>query len=447
MAIKIEMPRLSDTMEEGTLNQWRVKVGDKVSAGDVLADVETDKATMELQVFDEGTIAMLGLEEGETTSVGNVIVILAEEGESIEQAIENAGDISAGGSSSASKEVSESNKESAQGSDSESSDSKSTATATAEENGNSSGKSSSGSSGRIRVSPVARKMAEENDLDLAAIEGSGPDGRIIKRDIQKILDGGGQAAKSSATSNGQAASAPAMTAPKLESKSIGLSNMRKTIAKRLVESKTSVPHFQVTMSIRMDALLKLRADVNQQLESQGIKLSVNDYIVRACCVALMQNPTVNSSWAEDSIQQHGTVNIGVAVALPEDKGGGLVVPVLKGVQGMSLRDISSQTRALATKARETGLSLDDMSDSTFTISNLGMYGVNQFNAIINPPNAAILAVGAAIEKPVVEDGQIVVGSEMNATLSADHRVVDGATAAIFMQSLKQIIETPASMLV
>ncbi len=223
--------------------------------------------------------------------------------------------------------------------------------------------------------------------------------------------------------------------------------MRKTIAKRLIESKTTIPHFTVTMAIDMDPLMELRKTLNQQLEAQNIKLSVNDFITRASALACVQHPLVNSSWADGSIQQHGTVNVGVAVALPEERGGGLVVPVLRDVQNMGLRQISEQTRQLAKKAREQGLSQEEMQGGTFTISNLGMFGVEHFEAIINPPQAAILATGGAIEKPVVRDGALTVGHEMSATLSADHRVVDGAIAAAYLQTLKQLLENPAALLV
>jgi len=233
----------------------------------------------------------------------------------------------------------------------------------------------------------------------------------------------------------------------LESKLVPITNMRKTIAKRLVESKQTIPHFTVTMSVDLQPLTALRGTINKQLEAQGVKLSVNDFIVRATAVALTQHPVVNSSWTSEGIQYHGEVNIGVAVALPEEKGGGLVVPTLRNADAISLRTISIDTKKLAKKARETGLSVSEMSDGTFTISNLGMFGVEHFEAIINPPQAAILAIGAGIEKPVVRDGKIVIGQEMSLTLSADHRVIDGATAAQFLVALKGLIESPASMLV
>jgi pyruvate dehydrogenase E2 component (dihydrolipoamide acetyltransferase) len=226
-----------------------------------------------------------------------------------------------------------------------------------------------------------------------------------------------------------------------------VSGMRQTIARRLVESKQEIPHYQVSMVFPMDAMIDLRARLNTELVDQGVKLSVNDLLVRACALAMQKNPLMNASWDGDAIIYHGEVNVGVAVALPEDRGGGLVVPVIRGADMKSLRSISAETRALSEKARTRGLSVDDMSGATFTISNLGMFGVDAFTAIINPPNSAILAVGAALQKPVVRDGELAVGWEMNGTLSNDHRVVDGATAARYLGTLRELIEHPASILV
>lgn len=429
MPIEITMPRLSDTMEEGTLIKWRVSVGDTVAAGDHLADVETDKATMELQAFDDGTVARIDVEEGHTVPVGDRILVLAGDGESVDDAIAAAGEAaSSNGSQAAAPEAEEqASKQPAEA------DTAAPAAASKD-------------AGKIKVSPLARKIAEEQGLDLANVTGTGPDGRIIKRDVLKATEAGAPAAPAAARQPSTAA--PASVAPAtLEAKAITLSGMRKTIAKRLLESKTTIPHFTVSMAVDMDPLMELRATLNKQLESQGIKLSVNDFITRAAALACVQHPIVNSSWAGDTIQQHGTVNIGIAVALPAERGGGLVVPVIRDVQNQGLRSISEQTRTLAKKARDTGLTTDEMADGTFTISNLGMFGVEHFEAIINPPQAAILAVGGAIEKPVVKDGQIIVGHEMTATLSADHRVIDGAQAAEYLQTLKQMLENPAGLLV
>ena len=223
--------------------------------------------------------------------------------------------------------------------------------------------------------------------------------------------------------------------------------MRKTIARRLVESKTTIPHFTVTMTIRMDPLLDLRQSLNTQLNDEGVRLSVNDFVVRACALALAKHPSVNSSWSDEGIQQHGSVNVGIAIAVGEDKGGGLVVATIRDAGVRSIREINAQTRLLARKARSEGLTIEDMSDGTFTVSNLGMFGVEHFEAIINPPQAAILAVGAAIERPIVREGGVAVGREMAATLSADHRIVDGAKAAEFLQTLRQLLENPATVII
>lgn len=416
MPIEITMPRLSDTMEEGTLIKWHVSVGDTISSGDVLADVETDKATMELQSYDDGTVARLAVDEGQTLPVGALILVLTEEGESVEQAAAAA----------AAEAAAEAEQPSA-----------AAATATMAP--------PTAPPGKAKASPLARKLAEEHGLDLGSIAGTGPGGRIVKRDILAAA-GGAPPAVTTAAPAAPVAAAPA-TPPRLEARTVPVSNMRKTIARRLVESKTTAPHFAVTVAVNMDPLLDVRHQVNATLQSQGVKLSVNDFVVRATAMALLQHPMVNASWTDDGIQLHGTINVGVAVALSQEKGGGLVVPTLRDVHHMSLEQISAQTRQLATKAREQGLTLQEMSDGTFTISNLGMLGVEHFEAIINPPQAAILAVGAAIEKPVVRDGRIVVGREMTCTLSCDHRVVDGAMAAEFLATLKQLLENPAAMLV
>jgi pyruvate dehydrogenase E2 component (dihydrolipoamide acetyltransferase) len=466
MPIEITMPRLSDTMEEGTLIKWRVGVGDKVSSGDHLADVETDKATMELQAFDDGTVAQQPVGEGDVVPVGQLILLLAEDGESPEDAIANAGggdSASDGGGADAQPTA-----------DPDAGGNKAAADASGDQNQDATGGSSGGSSGgggasgggkKIRVSPLARKLAEEHGLDLANLTGSGPDGRIIKRDVLAAAQGGGDSGGGSGGGKDQTqpvsddapkSAPPVAPAPvaklegSLEARTVTLSGMRKTIAKRLVESKTTIPHFQVSVAINVDPLMELRQTINGQLESQGIKLSINDFITRAVALACVEHPAVNSSWDVDKIQQHGSVNVGVAISLPPDKGGGLLVATVRDTHAKGLRQISADVKQLAKNARsEKGLTVQEMSDSTITISNLGMpqYGVTQFTAIVNPPNAAIIAVGAAIEKPVVRDGQIVVGHEMNVTLSGDHRVIDGAVGAEYLATLKRLLENPAALLV
>ncbi|MFI4897960.1 MAG: pyruvate dehydrogenase complex dihydrolipoamide acetyltransferase [Phycisphaerales bacterium JB059] len=447
MPIEITMPRLSDTMEQGTVVKWYVKEGDTVSSGDVIADIETDKATMELESFDDGKVAKLVIAEGENVPIGATIVVLAEDGESVEDAAASAGSsagakaASAGGADSSGGQTAVADPPVTK-----------SAGATTTSNGAAAG------AGRIFASPLARKIAQEQGVDLGSLSGTGPSGRIVKADVEAASTG---ASPSGARSTGLVAGevgappAPAMiSAGALEEKLLPLSNMRATIAKRLVESKTTVPHYQVTVSARMDALESLRAQLNEQLVPQGVKLSVNDFLVRACATAMHEHPFINSSWVEQgpAIQLHERVNIGVAVALPMERGGGLVVATIRDADRVGLRQISTETKRLATKAREKGLSIEEMADSTFTISNLGMFGVDHFTAIINPPNACILAVGRSIQKPFVEEGEdgqpeLVIGSEMSMTLSSDHRIVDGAMAAQYLSTVKNLLENPATLLV
>lgn len=450
MAINITMPRLSDTMEQGTVVKWHVKEGDAINSGDVIADIETDKATMELESFDDGTVASLSIGEGEKINVGESIVILAEDGESKEDAIASVGTSAAPADASS---ASASAGQQAVGSDANDASPSSTAVAQPS--------ASTESNDRVFASPLARKIAQEHNIPIGSIQGSGPSGRIIKKDVEQAISTGsaGQSAPAAAAPQSAAPAAP-MPAPlpapgaSLESRNVPLNTMREVIAKRLVESKTTIPHYQVTMSARMDSLNNLRAELNEQLATQGVKLSVNDFIVRACAIAMHQHPFINSSWnpSGPSIDLHGHVNIGVAVSLPEEKGGGLVVATIPNADQIGLRQISSETKRLARKARDKGLAPAELSGSTFTISNLGMFGVDHFTAIVNPPNAAILAVGRAIDKPFVEydetgEPELVVGSEMSMTISSDHRIIDGAMAASYLKTVKELLESPASLLV
>jgi len=497
MAIEITMPRLSDTMETGTIIKWNVSVGDEVSSGDVVADVETDKATMELAVYDDGTIASIMIEEGKSVDVGTVIAVMAEEGEDLDSAKAEA---SGGGEASAASGGGDSGGRGGTAvasppAESRGEDAGASAAAASPAGGDGGGRGSANGAatagdGRLRISPVARRLAEEHGIDPRSLDGSGPQGRIIKRDVLEAIDSGARAGGAAAPA-AEAGSEPATPAagdsqaptapvapiaptpapetseisaivpsgptitvgegsgegPALGAGRVELSGMRQTIARRLVESKQSIPHYQVSMNIGMDALAELRADLNGKLQGVGIKLSVNDFLVRACALAMHEHPDFNASFAGDAVVYHGAVNVGIAISLPPERGGGLVVGVIREADQKSLRAISSESKALAEKARTRGLSVEDMSDSTFTISNLGMFGVDHFTAIINPPNSAILAVGAAIEKPVVRDGEIVVGHEMTATLSNDHRVIDGAMAARFLQTLKGLMESPSTLLV
>lgn len=444
MPIEITMPRLSDTMEQGTVVKWYVKEGDSVSSGDVIADIETDKATMELESFDDGVVAKLVTAEGENVPIGAAIVILAEDGESADAAISGAG------ASDTTATASES------GSTTATAAPPATTTPTPSSNG------SATDAARVFASPLARKIASEQGVDLGTISGTGPSGRIVKADVEAASGGAlrttapaGEAPTQLVAGAVAAPPAPSMiSGGALEDKLVPLTNMRGTIAKRLVESKTTIPHYQVTVSARMDALESLRAQLNEQLVPQGVKLSVNDFLVRACATAMHEHPFINSSWVDQgpAIQLHERVNIGVAVALPMERGGGLVVATIRDADRIGLRQISTETKTLAKKARDKGLSVQEMADSTFTISNLGMFGVDHFTAIVNPPNACILAVGRAIQKPFIEEGEdgqaeIVIGSEMSMTMSSDHRIVDGAMAAQYLSTVKTLLENPATLLV
>lgn len=452
MPIEITMPRLSDTMEQGTVVKWNVKEGDKVKSGDVIADIETDKATMELQSYDDGVVAKLAVPEGQTVKVGSVILVLAGAGESVD----------------ATKGAATAPKQAAQAGGATAASGGGTAVLprpapAAPVNG---APSLVEPRGRVFASPLAKKIAGEAGVDLGSVEGTGPSGRIIRKDVEAAMAAGtgtgalptmrpGSESRATQLTAAHVAATPSVMVPPpgamLTGRVVTLSNMRRIIAKRLVESKTTVPHYQVTVEAEMDALLALRKQLNDQLESQGVKLSVNDFIVRACALAMHQHPFVNSRWLEQrgepAIEILADVNIGVAIALPEERGGGLVVATLPNADRLGLRLISAQTKALADKARTKGLTIEEMADSTFTISNLGMFGVSHFNAIINPPNAAILAVGAAIEKPVVKNRQLTVGSVMSMTMSSDHRIVDGVMAAQYLATVKQMLEKPATLLV
>lgn len=471
MPIEITMPRLSDTMQQGTVVKWNVKEGDTVKAGQVLADIETDKATMELESFDAGVVAALVAKEGANVPVGSTIVALATKGEdpAAIRAKFGGGAKAEAAAPAPAKEAKPEAKQATSGGERKANGRAPSAAAVAEPEPAPINGAPEHGGGRIFASPLAKKIADDLGVDLSGIEGSGPSGRIVRADVEaaatrKPSGGAAGGAKSS-----QAGRTPVTTIPGapvfagegagLEARSIAMSNMRRTIARRLVESKTTIPHYQVTVVVNMDPLMSLRHALNDQLGAQGVKLSVNDFLVRACALAMHQRPMINSSWdesgAEPAIRLHDRVNIGVAIALPVDleakKYGGLVVATIRDADRIGLRSISQQTKAFSEKARAKGLSIEDQSDSTFTISNLGMFGVEHFTAIINPPNTAILAVGGATKKPVVRqvDGkdQIVIGHEMQMTMSSDHRVIDGAMAAEFLATVRDILERPASMLV
>lgn len=407
MAIKVEMPKLSDTMEEGVIAKWNVKEGDKVESGDIIAEVETDKATMEVEVFDAGTILKIMAEEGDSVPLGKAMAIIGEEGEDISDILEEQASGS-DGKSEAKKEKSASQEEKA--------DSPSPQTT--------SSSLSKPSNGRIKASPLARKMAEERGIQLSNVQGSGPEGRIVKKDIEEFEP------------SRQPAAMPAASREDTEHR---VSQMRKTIARRLAESKFTSPHYYETIDIDMQHVWNARMKLN---ESSDVKISFNDIVVKACAKALRMHPSINSSWKEDTILEHGDVNVAFAVAIDE----GLVTPVIRNTDQKGLAQISSESKELAEKARDRKLQPEQMEGSTFTVSNLGMFGIEQFTAIINPPNACILAVGAIRDVPVVKDGEVVPGKRMKVTMSSDHRIVDGASAAQFLSTLRNLLENPLSML-
>lgn len=422
MAIKIEMPKLSDTMEEGVIASWNVEEGDKVEAGDIIAEVETDKATMEVEAFDEGTVLKILVEAGDAVPLGGLMAVLGEEGEDISEILENAGSSDSGKSATeGSDSENEEESESSEGSATLTSPKSESSSSTAEDSA-----ASTGEHGRILASPLARKMAEDKGIDISRVSGSGPNGRIVKADIEDYKETAPAAASTQAFES-------------LESREVKVSQMRKTIARRLSESKFSNPHFYETIDIDMKAAIAARSSMN---DANDVKISFNDIVVKACSIALTRHQAVNSSWHGDVIKEHGDVHVAVAVAIDE----GLMTPVIRHSDKKGLLQISSETRELAGLARDRKLQPEQMEGSTFTISNLGMFGIEEFTAIINPPNACILAVGAIRDVPVVENGEVVPGKRMKVTLSSDHRIVDGAKAAEFLNTVKNLLENPLSML-
>lgn len=425
MAIKIEMPKLSDTMEEGVIAKWNVKEGDKISAGDIIAEVETDKATMDVEAFDDGTLLKIIPQEGDAVPLGGLIAVIGEEGEDISDILDGAG----GGGSSESSKSEDSDKKEEKKSEESKEDKSEEKTETKET-------SSESDNGRVKASPLAKKMAEDKGIDITSVQGSGPDGRVVKKDIEDYKGG---SSSGSGLSKPSSSSTSSKSFESLESKEVKVSQMRKVIARRLSESKFTNPHFYETIDIDMKAAMAARSSMN---EANDVKISFNDIVVKACAIALTRHQAINSSWHDDVIKEHGDVNVAVAVAIDE----GLMTPVINHADKKGLSEISSETRELAGLARDRKLQPEQMEGSTFTISNLGMFGIEEFTAIINPPNACILAVGAIRDVPVVENGAVVPGKRMKITLSSDHRIVDGAKAAQFLNTVKNLLENPLSML-
>ncbi|MXU66330.1 pyruvate dehydrogenase complex dihydrolipoamide acetyltransferase [Oceanomicrobium pacificus] len=438
MPINILMPALSPTMEEGTLAKWTVKEGDSVASGDVIAEIETDKATMEFEAVDEGTIGKIIVPEGtEGVKVNDLIAVLLEEGESADDI-----DASAGASGGDAAPAAEAKSDEAPKAEAAKADAPAPAAAPAAP------KAADGD--RIFASPLARRIAADKGLDLAAIKGSGPHGRIVKADVENAKPEAAkpaEAAAAPAAKSAPAAGPDAETVRKMyadrEYEEVTLDGMRKTIAARLSEAKQSIPHFYLRRDIQLDALMAFRAQLNKALEPRGVKLSVNDFIIKACALALQQVPDCNAVWAGDRVLKLKPSDVAVAVAIE----GGLFTPVLRDADSKSLSALSVEMKDLAGRARDRKLAPHEYQGGSFAISNLGMMGVENFDAVINPPHASILAVGAGVKKPVVNaEGEVTVATVMSVTLSVDHRVIDGALGAEFLAAVKAALEDPMGML-
>lgn len=418
MAEIIRMPRLSDTMEEGNIVGWLKKVGDPVKPGDVLAEVETDKATMELESFNEGYLLHIAVPSG-PIPVNAVLAVIGKKDEDYKALLAAEGGSAPAKEASASTGEKETVKET-----SAAEKSAEPVSAPAQET-----ESKNDSSSRVKSSPLAKSIAAEAGIDIKSVPGSGDGGRIIKRDVEEFVAKGGQQ---------PAATKP--SAPRVpQYGDVPLSQMRKTIARRLAESKFSAPHFYLTIKINMDAIAGSRAQIQEQ---QKIKVSFNDFVVKATAMALRQHPAINASWLGDKIRYNKDINIGVAVAVDD----GLLVPVLFNADQMGMAEIGQQVVTLADKARNKKLQPQEMQGNTFSVSNLGMFGIEEFTAIINPPDSAILAIGGINDELYLDNGEVRSSKIMKVTMSCDHRVIDGATGAKFLQTLKQYLENPISML-
>lgn len=418
----VTMPRLSDTMTEGTVATWLKKVGDKVAEGDILAEIETDKATMEFESFQSGTLLYIGIEEGQSAPVDSVLAIIGPEGTDVTGIAKNYSKDSGTSSSKEESKPAETNEE-----------------PKAEEQ-----TSSSDDEGRVFASPLARKIAKEKGINLNQVKGSGENGRIVKKDIenftpQQVAQPAQNQAEQGSPAQQAAAVKPFVPAGEVSTEEVKNNQMRKTIARRLAESKYTAPEYSLTIELDMDAAIASRNVINGLPDT---KVSFNDMVIKASAMAIRKHPQINTQWKDDVTVYNKHISIGVAVAVED----GLVVPVLKFTDMMSLTQIGANVKDLAGKARNKKLQPAEMEGSTFTVSNLGMFGIEEFTSIINQPNSAILSVGAIVEKPVVKNGQIVVGNTMKVTLTCDHRTVDGATGAQFLQTLKQYIENPVTML-
>ncbi len=423
MPIELKMPALSPTMEEGTLAKWLVKEGDEVSSGDILAEIETDKATMEFEAVDEGTIAKILVAEGsDGVKVGTPIAILAGEGEDASAA-------SARPAPAAEPAKAPTPQPEVKGYGAVPAEDAKIAAA--------SPKPATGGGDRIKASPLARRIAEAQGTDLSSLKGSGPGGRIVKADVE---------GKQPAAAAPAAAAAPQPQASPVEGdiphEAVRLSNMRKTIARRLTEAKQTIPHIYLTVDIQLDALLKLRSELNKGLESRGIKLSVNDLLIKALAASLIEVPECNVSFAGEQLIKYSRADISVAVSIP----GGLITPIVASADGKSVSAIATEMKDLAARAKEGKLQPHEYQGGTASISNMGMYGIKQFDAVINPPQGMILAVGAGEKRPYVINDSLQIATVMSATGSFDHRAIDGADGARLMQAFKRLVENPLGML-
>jgi len=427
MPIEIKMPALSPTMEEGTLAKWLVKEGDTVKSGDILAEIETDKATMEFETIDEGTVQKILVAEGtDGVKVGATILVLAGEDEDASAPAPKADAAPAKPAAAPQKEP-----EVAKAAEPAPAAPKTVPAAAAGD--------------RVKASPLARRIAEQKGVDISALAGSGPNGRVVKADVEGAQPGAAKPAAPTTPVSAPAPVAAAAPAPAPEgvpSETVKLSNMRKTIARRLSESKQQVPHIYLTVDINLDALLKLRGELNKGLESRGVKLSVNDMLIKAQAAALMEVPACNVQFAGDTLIQFKRADISVAVSIP----GGLITPVVTGADTKSLSAIATEIKDLAGRAREGKLQPHEYAGGTASLSNMGMFGIKQFEAIINPPQAMILAIGAGEKRPYVVNDTLQIATVMSATGSFDHRAIDGSDGAAFMAAFKRLVENPLGML-
>jgi pyruvate dehydrogenase E2 component (dihydrolipoamide acetyltransferase) len=433
MPIELKMPALSPTMEEGTLAKWLVKEGDTVKSGDILAEIETDKATMEFEAVDEGTIAKILVPDGtDEVKVGTVIALIAGEGE----------DVSAASAAPApapekrSEPVAKDGGETGAGQPAEEAPAPAPAPVSAP------APAAEAEGDRVKASPLARRLAEQQGIDLFALRGSGPGGRIVKADVDGAAGKAPAGLAPAAAPPAPSAAPPALVETDIPHEAVKLSNMRKTIARRLTEAKQTIPHIYLTVDIRLDALLKLRGELNKGLEARGVKLSVNDMLIKALAIALIEVPECNVSISGDHLLKYGRADISVAVSIP----GGLITPIVAGADTKSLSAISREMTELAGRAKEGKLQPHEYQGGTASISNMGMFGIKQFDAVINPPQGMIMAIGAGEKRPYVIDDSLQIATIMSATGSFDHRAIDGADGARLMQAFKKLVEAPLGML-